>query len=879
MVGQTLLHYEILNKIGEGGMGVVYKARDTHLDRFVAIKVLPPEKMTDVDRKRRFIHEAKAASALNHPNIIVIHDFASVAGVDFMVMEYVDGKPLDCFIPRHGMPVGETLRIAIQIADALARAHSAGIIHRDLKPANVLLAGQNVKLVDFGVAKLSETTGDNATRTIERRSATTAEGVIVGTTAYMSPEQAQGKPVDARSDIFSFGVLIYEMLTGQRPFTGDSHISIVAAILKEEPKRPERPFPRDIERLIAKCLRKDPDRRFQTMADLKVALADLKEESDSGALTSVPAAAAPHVRRVKSLWAFGVVTLLAFAAGLWFFAGRARQPGAVPEVIPLTSEEGHEQFAAFSPEGDQVAFTWNGRNRDNFDIYVMLIGSPIPLRLTTDPAPDFCPAWSADGRTIAFSRVSEDGSASLMSIPRLGGGERKIAAVRPPLHPIAWSRASGISWSPDGKWLAVAEQPDGAPSAIYLVSALTGERRKLTNPPAGSLGDWWPAFSPDGRMLLFARTASALSSVIHAQTLTSAYTVEGESRALTPPNLQAIQPAWMPMANEILFSSGGREEARLFRLPLSSNNPLQQVTIAGSGASAPAVSPQSGRVLYTKEVFDPNIWKLRLRGAGLAGGPPVRLIASTRSETVFDYSPDGKRVLFASNRTGKTELWLSDSDASVPVPLTAVSPDAGTSQWSPDGQQVAFDSAEAGQHYQIFTIGINGESRRQVTHGDFDNAIPTYSRDGKWIYFMSRRTGRPEIWKTPVSGGQPVQVTRNGGYIGFESFDGGTLYYAKGAGLGGLWSMPAAGGEETQVLQSVLGRSFVVSRHGIYYGLRSGLRSRIEFFSFASKKTVTLIELDAPISNFLRVSPDGTTLLYTQLDQLGSDLMLVENFR
>jgi Tol biopolymer transport system component len=367
--------------------------------------------------------------------------------------------------------------------------------------------------------------------------------------------------------------------------------------------------------------------------------------------------------------------------------------------------------------------------------------------------------------------------------------------------------------------------------------------------------------------------------VIHAQALTATYAAEGKSRALTPPNLLAIQPAWMPEGTEILFSSGIREQASLWRVSLSSNSPPQQVTITGSGASAPAVSPQSGRMVYTNEVFEANVWKLRLRGPGLTAGAPERLIASTRSDFIFDYSPDGKRVLFASNRSGKTELWLSGSDGADPVPLTAVSPDAGTSDWSPDGKQIAFDSSETGAYHQVFTIGINGDNRRQITHGDFDNAVPSYSRDGKWVYFMSRRSGRQEIWKTPVGGGDAVQVTRNAGHAALESADGSTLYYVKLAGRGGLWSMPAAGGEETQVLPSVFGRSFAVNPQGIYYVPGFEPKFRIEFFDFASKTSVTVIELDAPITNFLKISPDGSTLLYTQLDQLGSDLMLIENFR
>src|SRR3989449_2976712 len=236
MIGKTIAHYQILEKLGEGGMGVVYKARDTHLDRLVVLKVLPPEKVADSERKRRFVQEAKAASALNHPNIITIHDIASENGIDFIVMEYVQGKTLDALVPRKGLRLNETLKLAIQMADALATAHSAGIIHRDLKPTNVMVTdGGLVKVLDFGLAKLTEVSesGDEATRSLQHQ---TEEGTIVGTVSYMSPEQAEGKRVDARSDIFSFGSVLYEMATGQQAFHGDSKMSTLAAILNQEPK-------------------------------------------------------------------------------------------------------------------------------------------------------------------------------------------------------------------------------------------------------------------------------------------------------------------------------------------------------------------------------------------------------------------------------------------------------------------------------------------------------------------------------------------------------------------------------------------------------------------------------------------------------------------
>jgi predicted Ser/Thr protein kinase len=281
--------YKVVSLIGSGGMGDVYHARDTRLGREVALKVLPPERVADPERRQRFLQEAQAASILNHPNIVSIFDIGSQDGFDYIAMEYVDGETLDHLIPKGGMRLEEALRIAIPISDALAQAHAAGIIHRDLKPGNVMVARDGrVKLVDFGLAKLALRLGtgeDDATRTALSSGTHTVEGRILGTVSYMSPEQAEGKKVDARSDIFSFGTLLYEMLTGERAFRGESTLSTLSAILTLEP-RPLRSLapsiPPEVERVIARCLRKDPEKRWQSMSDIRIALAELKEETETG---------------------------------------------------------------------------------------------------------------------------------------------------------------------------------------------------------------------------------------------------------------------------------------------------------------------------------------------------------------------------------------------------------------------------------------------------------------------------------------------------------------------------------------------------------------------------------------------------------------------
>jgi serine/threonine-protein kinase len=273
MIGQTIAHYQVVEKLGEGGMGVVYKARDTHLDRFVAIKLLPPEKVADPERKRRFVQEAKAASALNHPNIITIYDIAAEGGREFIAMEYVSGKTLAQMVAGQPLPASEAVKYAVQAADALAAAHAAGIVHRDLKPANIMVTEEGwVKVLDFGLAKLTEAGGPESTVTL------TAEGAIVGTVAYMSPEQAEGKRLDARTDIFSFGAVLYEMVSGRRAFGGETAVSALAAVLRGEPP-PLREAPTELASIVHRCLRKDPRERYQGARELKAALEELRLEA------------------------------------------------------------------------------------------------------------------------------------------------------------------------------------------------------------------------------------------------------------------------------------------------------------------------------------------------------------------------------------------------------------------------------------------------------------------------------------------------------------------------------------------------------------------------------------------------------------------------
>ena len=353
MIGSTIGHYEIVEKLGEGGMGVVYKARDTILNRFVAIKLLPAGKLGDEDRIRRFTQEARTASSLNHPNIITIHEISIHDGAPYIVMEYVPGKALDRLIPRNGMRLGEIFKIGSQVAGALAAAASAGVIHRDVKPGNVMVtdAGQ-VKVLDFGLAKLSEraTSAEQATATMAAAEDSdrphTRDGAIVGTASYMSPEQAEGKTVDSRSDIFSFGAVLYEMTTGHRAFRGETAMSTMTLILRDEPKPISQlatGIPRDFEKIITRCLRKDLERRYQNMSDVRVALLELKEESESGRMAETSAG---PVRKRTWLWAgLAAIVLALLGTGLWLMKKHAA-PLPQESLVSVTNYPGSEDIRA-----------------------------------------------------------------------------------------------------------------------------------------------------------------------------------------------------------------------------------------------------------------------------------------------------------------------------------------------------------------------------------------------------------------------------------------------------------------------------------------------------------------------------------------------------
>jgi len=876
--GAQLGPYRVIELLGAGGMGEVYRAQDTRLGRTVALKLLPEERSIDPERRLRMLHEARTVSALNHPNILGLHDLAEADGQQFLVLEYVPGRTLDQVIPRHGLPIDEAVRYAVQMASALAAAHEAGVIHRDLKPGNIMVTDKGaVKLLDFGLAKMVQPVAARPAASGETATMLQTEpGMVMGTLNYMSPEQAEGKPVDARSDIFSFGCVLHEMLTGKRAFQGNSPASVLSAVLRDEPApvdslRPETPY--DLRKIVARCLRKDPERRFQHADDMRVALHEVEREI--GAAHPTSATPARSKRRKWLPIAAGIAIIALAIAGVLLYRNMSPRDNLLT-VTPLTSYPGYEWEPALSPDGNQVAFEWDGEHRDNFDIYVKLIGAGEALRLTTDPARDHSPAWSPDGRWIAFVRERPNQRAAVMLIPALGGAEQMLGETASSIeYPRQDSRA--LTWTPDGKGLVVLDRKAASePLALFLLSIDTGEERRLTSPEAPVAGDQSPAFSPDGRWLAFSRTITFSSVDLYLLPLTSDLRPAGKPEALRQDHSANGDPAWLGNS-ELVFSSRRNGTQALWRIRTRGDRRLSPLPLAGVGCRSPAFSRRANRLVYAQEFQDANIWSLSLPQDTHTPGPPRMVVASSRLDHNADFSPDGRRIAFQSDRAGSIEIWVCESDGSHPRQVTSFGRGhTGSPRWSPDGSRIAFDSNIEGQ-FHVYVAGADGGPPKRLTEPPSD--IPNWSHDSQWIYFASAKAGRNEIWKVPASGGSSTQVTTHGGSVAAESPDGRSLYYLGHAG-GELWQKSLGGGSERKLIDSVDQRNFAVAEQGIYYARANpGSGWSLRFLNLATGADTRIAEFTKPAMLGLSLSPDRRTLLYTQLDDEGSDLMLVENFR
>jgi Tol biopolymer transport system component/tRNA A-37 threonylcarbamoyl transferase component Bud32 len=792
MVGETLSHYQIQETLGQGGMGVVYKALDTRLERTVALKVLRNEAVNDPERIRRFVQEARAASALHHPNIVTVYDVDTAGGIDFIAMEYVAGRPLDEILSSGRLPLADTLRYAIQTADALATAHESGIVHRDLKPGNIMVGPRGeIKLLDFGLAKLVEPSIIDQTATVTRR-AHTEEGTIVGTVAYMSPEQAEGKRVDARSDIFSFGAVLYEMTTGQRPFTGDTPISTLAAILHREPAHATElaeATPPELDRIIGRCLRKDPSRRIQHMDDVKLGLEELFEETQrrSGAAVAQPDAGTSRLSRRLRVATTAALILIAAAAGALFWLWRTsalRAPASGAALTPITADSGLSCDPALSADGKLLAYASDRSGEGNLDIWVQQVGGAESVRVTRHAADDYEPSFSPDGTLIAFSSQRQGPQAGIYVVPALSGEERKIV-----------ERGRRPRFSPDGAWIAYWDA-----NAVYVVPSAGGTPKRVA---PHFLEASYPSWFADSRRLMFvgnrdapgryvtdwyvAPIAGGPIAEMGAQELIDTHRLRGPYGLA----LVGIVPELSPANDTVLFFATTQSSANLWRIRISpdtgrlSGTPEQLTFLATDTGLAlqPSVVLAGDvlRVAFWNVTANLDIWGLTVDAArGRTSGQMRRLTRSTAVEQWGSLSGDGGRMAYNVRKGLNWDVWIMDLASGRQTPLAVGPLPELWPKVSRDGSKVAY-AVEDGkrQEIRIHTLGAtvsqkacegctepwdwssNGqyllyrtglprkigvlsttaEENVVLEHSQYSLHVPRLSPDDRWVVFSAQPEG------------------------------------------------------------------------------------------------------------------------------------------
>ena len=741
MIGQTISHYKITEKLGEGGMGVVYKAEDTRLDRPVALKFLAPHLLRDEEGRKRFEREAKAAAKLDHPNICTVHEIDEVDGRTFIVMAFLDGRPLSKRIAEGPLKLPEALSIAIQMADGLDTAHEKGVTHRDIKPDNVMLmkgSGGLVKLMDFGLAQLAES------------SKFTREGTRLGTVNYMSPEQAEGAPTGHATDIWSLGVVLYEMVAGQRPFRGEYDAAIVFSIMNEPPEpltAVRTGVPKELERIVNKCLAKKPEQRYHHIDELLADLQAVRQELEPQ--PSRLAAKPTGVKRTSRalLGVAAVVVLGALGLGWWF--GRSSEPsaGGPPQykLTRITQDTGATGDPALSRDGTLLAYASDRSGEGNFDIWVQQLGGGDPIRLTADQADDGDPSFSPDGNRIVFGSGRDGGGIYVVSA--LGGSPRRIAG------------GAGPRFSPDGAWVSYGLQETNTVNQMFhrpwIVPASGGTARQVeTNLATALMPATW---SPDGKQLLV-RGSTEPQEYGRAQEL-DWWLVPLEGGEAVPLGVRETFSAaglipggscprtWLAESNWLIFDASTQGGTRnLWRIRISPKERQllgepQQLTagIGEQGASA----AQDGRIAFVTGSRNWDIWSLPLdANRAEVRGEPERIVSGLSTDVFPSISADGHKLVYTSYRTGNGDIWLRDLETNKDTPVTVGPGSEVRGVISPDGTKVVFGRRERGKT-NVYLTQL-GRGTEQLLLEDIGSHMD-WTPDGKKILFY---TTSPISWKT-----------------------------------------------------------------------------------------------------------------------------------
>jgi eukaryotic-like serine/threonine-protein kinase len=719
--GTKIGSYEIIAEIGKGGMGEVYRARDGKLGRDVALKVLPEAFARDAERMARFQREAKVLASLNHPNIASIYGLEDSGATHALVMELVEGPTLADRIEQARIPIDESLGIARQIADALEYAHERGIVHRDLKPANVKVTNEDaVKVLDFGLAKAIE--GDSSSMDISSSPTmsrmATMQGVLLGTAAYMSPEQAKAKSVDRRADIWAFGCVLYEMLTGKMAFSGETVTDTLAAVIRAEPDWSLLPSatPTRVRVLLQRCLQKDPKQRLRDIGEARISI----DEVLSGAPEPSSPATEPIVTPTwgRALpWVVGAVSG-AVLAGLivWRFGAGAPTSRASMHFRAVTDFPGVQAQPSLSPDGRSVAFV---SNRDgHYNLYVGLINGGNLVQITNDPNLKSRPSWSPDGTTIAYARLNDSGVWDVWDIPALGGTPRRLIV-----------NAIDPAWSPDSRSLVYQNRSD----QVLWICGASGEN---VHEVAGAANTEWidtePRFSPDGRKIAFAARNSDGGPYGE---LAVADLDTGRTRLLTHDDALALSPAWSPDGRFIYFASSRGGTVNIWRIGAEGSG-LEQIT-AGEGDDAELdVSSDGKRIVFATLREHLALAQLDLQAK--PGQASVETLTTDPAMNQFGpaYSPDGTRLAYFSGLKGTEQesVNVAGADGSHGTPLVEDSRVNIFPVWTPDGTHVIYRSAatvfDKWEYREVSATG--GAPRTLLSQGS--STLPDVGRDGRLLF-------------------------------------------------------------------------------------------------------------------------------------------------